>query len=202
MGTGVGVPIRIAEAGDAAAVLRMLDGIVEWLVAQGRTAQWGTNPWSQTPELVERVAGRIERRELRIAEDAGGAAGGTREILGVVSLSGDCSAYVSPPPEPELYVNLLATSRAAKGRNVGGLLLDEARAEARRRGLRLLRLDCYAGGDRKLNGWYLGQGFTEVGPVIVRRAGHEDWPGMLLAQYLENRPPAEHRSSPRGILID
>ena len=79
-------------------------------------------------------------------------------------LSGDCSAYVSPPPEPELYVNLLATSRAAKGRNVGGLLLDEARAEARRRGLRLLRLDCYAGGDRKLNGWYLGQGFTEVGP--------------------------------------
>jgi hypothetical protein len=30
------------------------------------------------------------------------------------------------------------------------------------------------------------QGFTEVGPFVVQRAGLEDWPGMLLAQYLEN----------------
>jgi GNAT superfamily N-acetyltransferase len=185
-GTGAGVRIRIAEAGDAAAVLRMFDGIVEWLVTQGRTGQWGTDLWSETPAQVERVVGRIERRELRIAESAGDAEGGAREILGVVSLSEDCSAYVSPPPEPELFINLLGTSRAAKGRNVGGLLLDEARAEARRRGLRLVRVDCYAGGDRKLNSWYVGQGFAEMGPFVVQRAGREDWPGMLLAQYLEN----------------
>jgi GNAT superfamily N-acetyltransferase len=172
--------IRIAEPQDAARVLRMLDGIVEWLVAQGRTEQWGTRAWTARPELVDRVEGRIARREMRIAQDDNGAG----EILGVVSLAEKCKGYVSPPPEPELYVDLLATSRAAKGRNVGGLLLDEARAEARRRGLGLLRLDCYAGGDRKLNAWYVSQGFSEVEPFAIRYEGRADWPGMLLAQYL------------------
>jgi len=173
--------ILIAEPADTAPVLRMLDGIVEWLVAQGRTEQWGTELWTARPELVARIEGRVERRELRIAVDE-------REpdaLLGVVSLSEKCSAYVSPPPEPELYVSLLATSRAAKGRNVGGLLLDEARAEARRRGLRLLRLDCYAGQDGKLAAWYEGQGFSPVEPLVVPQKGRPDWPGMLMAQYLE-----------------
>jgi GNAT superfamily N-acetyltransferase len=186
METGTGVRIRIAEPADAAAVLRMFDGIVEWLVAQGRTGQWGTDLWSQTPALVERVDGYIGRRELWVAEDGDPDRGEETKLLGVLAYSEKCSRYVSPPPEPELFVNLLGTSRAAKGRNVGGLLLDEARAVARRRGLRLVRVDCYAGGDRKLNGWYVRQGFTEVGPFVVQRAGHEDWPGMLLAQYLEN----------------
>jgi GNAT superfamily N-acetyltransferase/NTP pyrophosphatase (non-canonical NTP hydrolase) len=173
------VRIRIAGPQDAAGVLRMFDGIMEWLVAQGRTGQWGTQPWSTRPEIVELVTGRIERGELRVAEDDG-------EILGVVSVSEDCGEYVSPPPEPELFINLLGTSRAAKGREIGGLLLDEARAEARRRGLRLLRVDCYAGDDRKLNAWYVSRGFTEVGPFVVQREGRPDWPGMLLAQYLED----------------
>ena len=176
------IEIRPAEAQDAAAVLRMFDGIMEWLVAQGRTGQWGTDSWSGRSELVERVVGRIERRELRVAEET---IDGSREILGVISLAEDCASYVSAPPEPELFINLLGTSRAAKGRDVGGMLLDEARAEARRRGLRLVRVDCYAGGDRKLNSWYVSQGFTEVAPFTVQRPGREDWPGLLLQQYLD-----------------
>jgi GNAT superfamily N-acetyltransferase len=174
------VRIRLAEPEDAAGVLRMLDGIVQWLAAQGRTEQWGTDAWTARPELVDRVEGRIARREMRLMEDEDGVG----ELLGVVSLAEKSKDYVSPPPEPELYVDLLATSRAAKGRNVGGLLLTESRAEARRRGLRLLRLDCYAGGDRKLNAWYVSQGFSEVEPFVIKREGKADWPGMLLAQYL------------------
>lgn len=172
------VRIRIAEPGDAAGVLGMFDAIMEWLVAQGRTGQWGTEPWSARPETVATIERRIGNGELRVATDEDG------EILGVLSVSETCGEYVSPPPEPELFINLLGTSRAAKGRNVGGLLVDEARAEARRRGLRLLRVDCYAGDDRKLNAWYVSQGFTEVGPFVVRREGKPDWPGMLLAEDL------------------
>ena len=142
----MGVRIRIAEPEDAAAVLRMFDGIVEWLVAQGRTGQWGTDLWSRTPALVERLDGYIGRRELWVAEEGDPDRGEETRLLGVLAYSEKCSRYVSPPPEPELFVNLLGTSRAAKGRNVGGLLLDEARAVARRRGLRLVRVDCYAGG--------------------------------------------------------
>lgn len=173
------VRIRIAEPEDAAGVVRMFDGIMEWLVAQGRTGQWGTDLWSATPARVERVDEHIGQRELRVAENGNG------EILGVLAFSEKCSRYVSPPPEPELFINLLGTSRAAKGQKVGGLLLDEARAQARRRGLRLLRVDCYAGDDRKLNAWYVSQGFVEVGPFFVKREGQPDWPGMLLAEYLD-----------------
>ncbi|HEX4790230.1 MAG TPA: GNAT family N-acetyltransferase [Actinospica sp.] len=184
--------IRIAEAADAAPVLAMFDGIMEWLVAQGRTAQWGTKPWSQRHDLVTRVEARIGRGELRVAEDADGA------VLGVISLSERCAEYVSPPPEPELFVNLLGTSRLAKGRNVGGALLEEARAEARRRGLRLLRVDCFAGDDGRLRDWYLSQGFAAVEPFTVRRPGQPDWPGMLLAQPVPARPEGGSASELTG----
>jgi GNAT superfamily N-acetyltransferase len=173
--------IRIAEPTDAGPVLGMFDGIVEWLVAQGRTGQWGTQPWSARPELVALVEGRIGRGELRVAVDEDD----PETILGVLGVSADCGEYVSPPPEPELFVSLLGTSRAAKGRNLGGLLLDEARAEARRRGLRLMRVDCYAGDDGRLVAWYVGQGFATVEPFVVKREGQPDWPGMLLAEYLD-----------------
>lgn len=175
--------IRIAEPADAAPVLRMFDGIMEWLVGQGRTGQWGTELWSTQPELVEKVEGRIRRGEMRVAVDEGESGPGT--VLGVVSLTEQCAGYVSPPPEPELFINLLGTSRAAKGRNVGGLLLAEARDEARRRGLRLVRVDCFAGEDGKLRAWYESQGFAPVETVVVRRAGLPDWPGVVLADYLD-----------------
>ena len=198
--------IRPARESDLAPVLAMFDGIMEWLVAQGRTAQWGTEPWSKRRELVQRVEDRIARGELRVAVeprpavgDAGGAGGGRgggaraggdegegadEDVLGVVSFSGQCSDYVSSPPEPELFINLLGTSRQAKGRNVGGVLIEESRAEARRRGLRLVRVDCFAGDDGRLRDWYLSQGFEAVEPFTVRRPEQPDWPGMLLQQYL------------------
>ena len=192
--------IRLAQESDLAPVLAMFDGIMEWLVAQGRTAQWGTEPWSKRRELVQRVEDRIARGELRVAveprpaadgavagrHDGGWEGGGDadEDVLGVVSFSGQCSDYVSSPPEPELFINLLGTSRQAKGRNVGGVLIDESRAEARRRGLRLVRVDCFAGDDGRLRDWYVSQGFEAVEPFTVRRPEQPDWPGMLLQQYL------------------
>lgn len=179
--------IRIAEPADAARVLAMFDGIMEWLVAQGRTDQWGTKAWSKRPDLVTRIEARITRGELRVAEDP------TGQLVGVVSLSEQCADYVSPPPEPELFINLLGTARQAKGRNVGGALVEVARAEARDRGLHLLRVDCFAGDDGKLRDWYLGQGFEPVEPLTVRRPGQSDWAGLLLQQWLTptGEAPAE-----------
>jgi GNAT superfamily N-acetyltransferase len=170
--------IRLTESEDLYPVLKILDGTVEWLAAQGRTGQWGTEPWSTRPALVERMSGRIARGEARVAVLDG-------EIAGVVSVSGEAQPYVRPAGEPELYVNLLATERRLKGRRVGGALLDAARAEALRQGLRLLRVDCYAGDDGKLVAYYRSQGFQEVEPFAVSREGQPDWPGMLLAQRLD-----------------
>ncbi|MHA6762425.1 GNAT family N-acetyltransferase [Streptacidiphilus sp. PAMC 29251] len=170
--------IRKAEPGDLPGVLAMMDGTVEWLVAQGRTGQWGSEPWSTRPALVERVAGRIERGEALVAVLDGA-------LAGVVSVSEAAASYVRPAGEPELYVNLLATERRLRSQGVGGALLDRARAEARSRGIGLLRVDCYAGDDGKLKSYYRGQGFTEVEPFTVSRPGEPDWPGMLLAQRLD-----------------
>ena len=170
--------IRPAEASDAAPVLAMMDGIMEWLVSLGRTAQWGSAPWSTTPSLVKVIGDRIARAELRVAVgDDGG-------IAGCVSLSETPSGYVPAVDEPEVFINLLATSRRFKGRNVGGLLLAEARDEARRRGSGLVRVDCFAGDDGRLKNWYASQGFEEVEPFTVRREGRPDWPGMLFAMRL------------------
>jgi len=170
--------IRAGTPEDVGAVLKLLDGAVEWLVAQGRTAQWGAEPWSTQPSLVQRVVGRAERGELRIAELDGG-------VAGAVAVSEEAGDYVSPAGEPELYVSMMVTERRFKGRGVGAALLAEARAEALRRGLPLLRVDCYRGDDRKLVAFYRGQGFTEVGPFTVRLKDGRDWPGMLLAQRLD-----------------
>ena len=170
--------IRKGTTQDVAAVLKVLDGTVEWLAAQGRTGQWGTEPWSTRPPLVERVTGRAERGELTVAVLDG-------QVAGALSVSETVPSYVDPADEPELYVNLLATERRFKGRGVGAVLLAEARAEALRRGLPLLRVDCYAGDDRKLVAYYRSQGFAEVAPFTVRQPDGSDWPGMLLAQRLD-----------------
>lgn len=47
--------IRQGGEEDVPAILALLDGAVEWLVANGREGQWGTEPWSARPKAVERV---------------------------------------------------------------------------------------------------------------------------------------------------
>lgn len=82
-----------------------------------------------------------------------------------------------PAGEPELYVHSLVTDRRFAGRGVGGALLAHAVDEARRHGVSLLRLDCYAGGDGRLVAYYEGNGFTPTETFTVG-----DWPGQVLAR--------------------
>jgi hypothetical protein len=44
----------------------------------------------------------------------------------------------------------------------------------------LLRVDCYAGDDRKLVAYYEGNGFTPTEPFTVEGR----WPGQVLARRL------------------
>ena len=49
--------MRIRQGGpaDAGAVLALFDEAVEWLVARGREAQWGSDPLSRNEKMVARV---------------------------------------------------------------------------------------------------------------------------------------------------
>jgi GNAT superfamily N-acetyltransferase len=80
-----------------------------------------------------------------------------------------------------VYVNLLVTERSYAGHGVGGRLLGYARELARERGVGLVRVDCYAGEDRALVGYYESRGFTATDPFTVRQPSGP-WPGQVLAQ--------------------
>ena len=162
---------------DAATVLRLLDSATAWLVARGRTGQWGTEPASADPRRIAQA-------------DAWATSGGLYlAMLGDTTVGalvvGRATEYVPPATEPELYVNLLVTDRAYQGNGIGARLLAYAAELARERGLGLLRVDCYRGDDRALVRFYEGCGFTATDPFTVERPGREPWPGQVLARRLD-----------------
>ena len=165
--------IRPGDGADVPAVMAMFDEAVAWMVARGNTEQWGSEPWSSRPTKVESIRRRVERDDLWIAE-LGGAP------VGALITSGKPQDYVEPVDEPELYVNLLLTSRSYAGRGIGAQLLAHARSLAVGQGVALVRVDCYRGGDGSLVRYYERHGFTRTHPFTVG-----EWPGQVLEQRLK-----------------
>ncbi|MEU4511813.1 GNAT family N-acetyltransferase [Nonomuraea wenchangensis] len=159
--------IRPGTPDDVPAVLAMFDSAVAWLTARGRTGQWGDQPFTGNPRRTEQVTRWAHGGGMRIAERDGRPAG--------CIVLGDAHDYVTPAPEPELYVQALVIDRGHAGHDVGRTLLDHAAQQARERGLNLLRVDCYAGDDGRLVAYYESCGFTRQAPFTVG-----EWPGMLL----------------------
>jgi len=172
--------VRPGRLADVQPVLALLDGASRWLAGLGRTGQWGTAPHSTNPRRLAAMANWVPPGHLHVAEQDGTVVGGL--------VVGTAPEGVPPVFEPELYVNLLVTDRRHKGEGLGGVLLGHARALALRRGIGVLRVDCYAGDDRALVGWYVRQGFTPTEPFTATLPDGTEWPGQVLEQYL--RRPA------------
>ncbi|MGC4192275.1 MAG: GNAT family N-acetyltransferase [Thermomicrobiales bacterium] len=162
---------RPGSVDDLDAVMSLFDAAVAWLVERGQPEQWGTEPWSTDPAKVDRVRELIAEGDIWVAVDSHG------RVVGATLVNEAPMPYIDPASERELYVRLLITDPAYRGRNFGGALLDHAKAIARERGIDLLRVDCFAGGDGALVRYYESQGFQRVHPFEVK-----GWPGMLLAQ--------------------
>ena len=145
-----------------------MDGAVRWLVGQGRTGQWGDQPWSASEAKVERMRGMITGpgNELLVLEQDGA-------VVAALVRGPVAHDYVPAATEPEDYVLLLVADPAVRG--VGRRLLDESWDRARAEGLRRQRVDCYGGDDGKLVRFYESAGFTKIAPFEVR-----GWPGQLL----------------------
>ncbi|MEV4613805.1 GNAT family N-acetyltransferase [Kitasatospora sp. NPDC049258] len=165
--------IRTGGPADAPATLALLDAAVAWLVSLGRTGQWGDRPWTSNPKAVERTERYARDYLLRVAEDADG------RPVGVCVLAEEKPEYATAVDEPELYVRLLVTDRERKGSGVGAALIADAVEETRRRGFGLLRVDCYAGDDRRLVGQYERLGFTPTDAFEVDQPSGP-WPGRIL----------------------
>ncbi|MET8524940.1 GNAT family N-acetyltransferase [Micromonospora sp. NPDC005172] len=162
---------------DAEAVLRLLDVATAWLVARGRTGQWGTQPPSTDPGQIARADDWAASGGLYLAKR------GDRPVGALVV--GAATEHVPPATEPELYVRLLVTDRMHTGLGIGARLLEHAADLARARGLGLLRVDCYGGDDRALVRFYESCGFTATEPFTVVRPGREPWPGQILVRRLD-----------------
>lgn len=160
--------LRTGSVEDLAAVTALMDGAVRWLVAQGRTGQWGDQPWSASEARVERLRGMISGpgNELLVLEQDGA-------VVAALAHGPVAHDYVPAATEPEDYVLLLVADPAVRG--AGRRLLDESWTRARAAGLRVQRVDCYGGDDGKLVRFYESAGFTPVAPFEVR-----GWPGRLL----------------------
>ena len=166
------ITIRTGGPDETPLILAMLDSSVEWLVAQGRTGQWGTEPWSANPKAVEVVRRYAESGTVYFAEMDGIPAA-------TLTLSDAPGSYLEPAGEPERYIHLLASDRRFKGLGAGAALLAPAAEVTRRAGVSLLRVDCYAGDDGKLVAFYEKNGF--VGTEAFTH-GPDEWPGQVLAQ--------------------
>lgn len=166
------ISIRPGVPADESVVLGFFDAAVEWLVQRGSAGQWGTEPFSGNEKRIERARGWANGGTLHIAELGG-------EPVGAIALTDRCPAHVERVGEPEVYVDLLITSRAHAGLGIGGALLEHAREHTRRHGVSLLRVDCWAGGDGALVRYYQRQGFVPTSRFDVR-----GWIGQVFEQRI------------------
>lgn len=171
------IAVRPGGPADAATVLGLLDAATAWLVARGRTGQWGTEPASADPRRIAQADAWADGGGLYLAMLGDTAVGAL--------VVGSATASVPPATEPELFVNLLVTDRAHAGHGIGARLLAYAAELARERDLGLLRVDCYGGDDRALVRFYEGCGFTATDRFTVERPGRPPWPGQVLERRLD-----------------
>ena len=165
--------IRAGAVADLDMVLALMDEAVAWMVERGQTGQWGSEPISGRLTFVERLEEWQRSGGLRIAEADDG------EPLGALVVGG-AQPYVRAADEPELYVILLVTSRRHAGEGVGAALVRHALGEAHSQGVRLLRVDCWAGAPRLVE-WYEQQGF-----VPVERFSVGEWEGQLFELRIDS----------------
>lgn len=154
--------ISIREAQDdedANFVIACFDTAQLWLSSIGSDAQWGIEPFSKKTEFCRSVRNYVEQPpNLRdgMTWIADIKIGGKNIPAGAMVLSTNPPSYTLPQstavPVPEIYIRILITDRnlgdVSKG--VGSKLLDFARMTARQKGIGLLRVDCWKGGDDAL----------------------------------------------------
>lgn len=142
------------------AALRLFDNAISWLARSGRSEQWGALPRSGDEGFIIRI------RAILLSSDAvwrAVARDGTTLGLAAVSARRPHRDLIPPPGEPEAYLQLLITDREddqAKG--VGTMLVERIKEEAKKTGVGLVRVDCYAGGDGKLVNVYERMGFRRM----------------------------------------
>jgi GNAT superfamily N-acetyltransferase len=155
------VQFRTGSSEDTDAVLVLFDANIEWLVERNRSDQWGSEPFSENPKLVEFARELLSSGVVTIAEIDG-------DVVGASVVTDHPMPYVPAIEESEHYLKLLIVSPAHRGEKIGHRLIELAREYTVSEGVGLLRVDCWSGGDRRLVQYYVGEGFTPTQEIEVR----------------------------------
>jgi GNAT superfamily N-acetyltransferase len=155
------VQFRTGSIEDVDAVLALFDANVAWLAERGRSAQWGSEPFSENPKLVAFVRDLLSSGVVTIAEIDG-------KAVGTSVVADHPMPYVPASDEPERYLKLLISSPEHRGQKIGHRLIELAREFAVSEGVSLLRVDCWCGGDRRLVSYYTSEGFAPTEEIEVR----------------------------------
>ncbi len=147
--------LRLAQPGDAPALMEIFVTAARWLVSLG-IEQWRPEQFHVEP-LVESIA----RGEVYVAcqHDV---------IAATLTLTDDDTATWGAHPDDALYVHGLAVGRGFAGHQLGRGLLEWAERRTAASGKRYLRLDCVAG-NAALNRYYQRAGFTLYRTVGAKR---------------------------------
>ena len=152
---------RNGSADDINSILALFDANITWLVERGREAQWGKDPWSEDEKKIDFVRELLSSGDLTLAELNG-------DVVGASLLTDHSMPYVPAIDEPERYLKLLIASPAHRGMRIGHHLIERTRAHVIEAGIDLMRVDCWAGGDRRLVDYYISEGFTPTEEIEVR----------------------------------
>jgi hypothetical protein len=183
----VALALRPAEPADLGALLALVDDVIAWLVARGRSGQWGARPLSEDDGFRERTANAVEAGLVTVAVRNGA-------VIGAMVLDRTVPAYVPSGfvPRGALYVHTLVSARNEAGAGAGRLLLGHVRELAAGDPV---ALDHWSGSP-ELAALYENAGFVAVATFTLDQRG-EPWPGTLRVRDPEtvNRPAARHHPS-------
>lgn len=152
--------IRPSSSAEAPLVATLLAEVAQWLMDRD-IPQW--DPAEFTPALVAQWQA-IGDVLLAWQGDV---------PLGTVALSLQDDPLWHDVPTSAAYLHKLAVRRCAAGQGVSLALLRASEAWARAQGVRVIRLDCWAG-NAKLRQFYANAGYT-LHSIIIETAPDEAW---------------------------
>ncbi|MEV7526464.1 GNAT family N-acetyltransferase [Streptomyces sp. NPDC091371] len=151
----------------------MLHDYDSWLVLHRHPHLYETLELEDPPLIVKQVLGHARAGRTRICRDL------LNRVKGASVLTDEVPGFAPPVKDPELYLQFLVTRMWRRQLSMAALV-DDARAEAARRGARLLRTHCWAGEDGRLVREYEELGFTATLEFEVLRSDGAIWPGQVL----------------------
>jgi GNAT superfamily N-acetyltransferase len=173
--------IGVATADDVKPWLALLDESSRWLASRGREEQWGSTLFSEQPRFIALLREWIRAGGGRIARLKG-------QPVGAMAL-GSAPSHAPVAEIPESYLKALVTARQHAGHGIGRALIEDAAGELSNAGGGQLRLDCWAGGDGALVGYYEQLGFQRSGEVM-----NGSWRGTYLVRPVPARRGNENAS--------